>query len=211
MKYKAILFDLDFTLYDECQFFNAAVISSRIFDNAQDVISKITYRLRINSDNIINDLLNLEDKLNEKNKNHLFSIMKKMDLKFECYRGIKEMLSEFKTNISTKTAIVTNGVPEIQKNKLQQLDIENCLDQVIFAKELNSEKPNHFPFEEALSQLSVNAETTLFVGDHPVNDIKPANELGMDTLWIDHLDKNNIVSTYRITDANNLSDTIAYL
>ena len=211
MKYKAILFDLDFTLYDECQFFNAAVISSRLFDNVQDVISKITYRLRINSNNIINDLLDLENKLNKKNKDHLFSIMKNIDIKFECYRGIKKMLSEFKTNMSTKTAIVTNGVPEIQKNKLQRLDIKDCLDQVIFAKELDSAKPDHFPFEEALARLSVNAETTLFVGDHPINDIKPADELGMDTLWIDHLDENNIVSTYRITDANNSADTITYL
>ena len=87
MKYKAILFDLDFTLYDECQFFKAAVISSRLFDNVQDVISKITYRLRINSNNIIDDLLDLEDKLNKQNKDHMFSIMKNIDLKFECYRG----------------------------------------------------------------------------------------------------------------------------
>ena len=41
--------------------------------------------------------------------------------------------------------------------------------------------------------------------------LHPDDELGIYTLWIDHLDENNIVSTYRITDANNLADTMTNL
>ena len=136
--------------------------------------------------------------------------MKKINIELSCYNGILEMLNEFKEKKNIKVGLVTNGVPEIQRNKLQCLGIERHFDQIIFSKELNSEKPNHFPFEEALAQLTVNAETTLVVGDHPVDDIKPANELGMDTMWIDHLD-NNMVSTYKIKDANILADTITKL
>lgn len=211
MKYEAMLFDLDFSLYDECKYLNEAVISSQLFADTEKLINNITYRFRINSQNIINDLLNLENQLTKENSNYLFHIMKGINVELSCYDGIEEMLNELKNNSSIKTCLVTNGVPEIQKNKLRCLSIESCFDQTIFAKELGSEKPDYLPFEEALDRLEVEPESALYVGDHPLNDIKPANELGMDTLWINHLNNDDTVSTYRITDANNLADTIAIL
>jgi|TARA_B100001971_G_scaffold205787_1_gene223712 HAD superfamily hydrolase (TIGR01549 family) len=211
MKYKAIIFDLDFTLYNECDFLKEVVISSSVFDNPENGINKITYRFRIDSYNIVDDLLNIEDLLTKENNDYLFHIMKEINVELSCYDGIIEMLEELKENSSINTGVVTNGVPEIQKNKMQCLGIEEYFNQTIYAKELGSEKPNYLPFEEALDRLEVEPESALYVGDHPLNDIKPANELGMDTLWIDHLNNDDIVSTYRITDANNLADTIAIL
>ena len=211
MKYKAILFDLDFTLYNECDFMKEVVLSSKIFDDPENRINTITYRFRIDSHNIIDDLLSLEDQLTNENSEHLFRIMKEINVELSCYNGILEMLNELKENTAIKTGLVTNGVPEIQKNKLQCLGIGGCFDQTICAKELGSEKPDHFPFKEALNLLEVDPKSALYVGDHPVNDIKPANELGMDTLWIDHLNKNNMLSTYSITNADNLAFTITNL
>ena len=47
MKYKAIIFDLDFTLYNECDFLKEVVLLSNMFDNPENGINKITYRFRI--------------------------------------------------------------------------------------------------------------------------------------------------------------------
>ena len=42
MKYKAILFDLDFSLYDECKYLNEAVISSQLFVDTENIIDEQT-------------------------------------------------------------------------------------------------------------------------------------------------------------------------
>ena len=76
---------------------------------------------------------------------------------------------------------------------------------------MSKQKPDHLPFLEAIGRINVKPESILYVGDHPFNDIKPANEMGMDTLWIDHLNKNNIPSTYKITEPDKLASTIASL
>jgi HAD superfamily hydrolase (TIGR01549 family) len=211
MKYQAILFDLDFTIHDECNYLKEIVVSSRIFDNPEKILNHITYRFRIDSKNIINDILSLDSQLNKKNKNHIFCLMKEINIELSCYNGILEMLNKFREKKNIKVGLVTNGVPEIQRNKLQCLGIERHFDQIIFAKELGSQKPEHLPFEEAIKQFKVDPKLALFVGDHPINDIQSACDVGMDTMWIDHLDNNNMVSTYKITDANILADTITNL
>ena len=88
------------------------------------------------------------------------------------------------------------------------MGIEHNFDQITYTKDLGAEKPNHMPFIATLKKLKVNAKSALFVGDNPVNDIIPAKEIGMDTMWIDHLDQNDILSDYRITDPNKISKTI---
>ena len=76
---------------------------------------------------------------------------------------------------------------------------------------MGSEKPDYLPFEEALNRFEADPKSVLYIGDHPLNDIKPANELGIYTLWIDHLNKNNMFSTYRIIDPDKLAVTMANL
>ena len=211
MKYKVILFDLDFTLYNECKFLKEIIISSKIFYDLGDTINKITYRFRVNSQNIIDDLLSLDDKLTKENRDLLFHKMKEINLDLSCYDGIIKMLEELKNNSSIKTGLITNGVPEIQRNKMQCLGIKEYFNHTICAKELGSEKPSLLPFEKALCRFNVDPKSTLYVGDHPLNDIKPANDLGMDTLWIDHLNKNNMFATYKINDPNKLAVRIGKL
>ena len=46
--------------------------------------------------------------------------------------------------------LVTNGVPGIQKNKLRLLNLEKYFNEIIFASELGSQKPNREPFLIAL-------------------------------------------------------------
>ena len=209
MKYKGILFDLDFTLYNECDFLKAVVSASKI---SGDYKKKINNCFRIKSQNIIDDLLMIQNQLTKENSNHLFHIMKKIKLNLpKCYDNIIELLEKFKNNSLIKTGLVTNGVPEIQKNKMKCLGISKYFNQIIYAKELDYEKPDHVPFKLALERLSVDSSSVLYIGDHPLNDIKPANELGMDTLWVDHLNNNNIFATYRINDPNKLAFTIENL
>lgn len=211
VKYKAILFDLDYTLFNESNFLREVILFSKIFSNPEENIRKISYSFRTKSHNIIDDILSLENKNTKKNSDYLFQIMKEINIELSCYKGIARMLNKLKENSLIKTCLVTNGVPEIQKNKLNILRLGKCFNQILFAKESGYQKPNNIPFLTALDYLKVEPESALYVGDNPLNDIKPSNKLGIDTLWIDHLGEDNIESTYRITNPNYLAEKITNL
>ncbi len=84
LKYKAALFDLDYTLFNESIFLREVVLLSNIFSNPEENISKMTYSFRINSHNIIDDILSLENKNTKKNSDHLFLIMREINIELPC-------------------------------------------------------------------------------------------------------------------------------
>lgn len=211
MKYKAILFDLDFTIYDECSYLKETVLSSRIFNNPKSLLNIITYNFRIDSKNIIDDLLKYGNQLDQKNRDILFNTMKEVDANITCYEGVDKLLFDLKRNALLTTGLVTNGIVEIQKNKLKCLGIDKYFDLIIFTKEQGKEKPDQQPFKVAMEKTNIEPEFTLFVGDHPTNDIISSQELGMETMWIDHLNQNNIYSNYRISEPSKLAETIRCL
>ena len=47
-------------------------------------------------------------------------------------------------------------------------------------------KPDARIFEYAMKKLGVTAQESLFVGDHPVNDIQGALGAGMSAVWVDY-------------------------
>ena len=58
------------------------------------------------------------------------------------------------------------------------------LDAVVISADLGRRKPVPAVFRSALEQLGAAAETTLFVGDDPQDDIEGAKAVGMRTAWV---------------------------
>jgi len=60
------------------------------------------------------------------------------------------------------------------------------LDAITYARDLGKscEKPHAAPFVDICQKLNCVPENTLFVGDHPVNDIIGAKNIGMMTAWL---------------------------
>lgn len=83
-----------------------------------------------------------------------------------------------------KTALVTNGPTQFQKNKLKTLKISDSFNAVLISEEVGLKKPDSAIFELALSKVDAKAEDTVFVGDNPINDIYGAHNCGIKTLWI---------------------------
>lgn len=83
-----------------------------------------------------------------------------------------------------KTALVTNGPTQFQKNKLKTLKINDSFDAVVISEEAGLKKPDASIFELALKKLGERAENAVFVGDNPINDIYGAHNCGIKTLWI---------------------------
>jgi putative hydrolase of the HAD superfamily len=69
--------------------------------------------------------------------------------------------------------LVTDGDPGIQRAKLRALGLCDAFDVVVLSDELGRQyrKPHPAPFQAALSALGVVPEEALFVGDRPDKDV----------------------------------------
>lgn len=80
--------------------------------------------------------------------------------------------------------IVTNGQTRVQNATLDVLHIRPLMSAIVISEEASVRKPDPRIFQLALSQLNALPEQTLYIGDHPVNDIGGAHAAGLRTVWL---------------------------
>lgn len=98
--------------------------------------------------------------------------------------GSVETLKELK-NRGYKLGMITNGNSLLQNTKLDTAGIRDLFDMSVVSDDLGIWKPDKGIFEYAMNKLGVSAEESLYVGDHPINDIQGALGAGMNVLWMD--------------------------
>jgi putative hydrolase of the HAD superfamily len=103
----------------------------------------------------------------------------------ECmgFPGLAQMLADLKA-LKMKLGLVTNGWDKAQRGVIQALAIEPFFDAILVSETEGVRKPDALIFLRALERLGVDARYALFVGDHPVNDIEGAKQVGMRTVWM---------------------------
>ncbi len=79
--------------------------------------------------------------------------------------------------------IITNGVPEWQKSKLQHHDLLELFETVVVSYEAGAHKPDPAPFE--MAKARVDADTYVMVGDDYEADIEAAREAGFIPVYLD--------------------------
>jgi putative hydrolase of the HAD superfamily len=80
-------------------------------------------------------------------------------------------------------AVVTNGQGVRQRRKLEALGIEHAFDVVLVSQEEGVSKPDPEFFRRALARCGVVCHEAMFVGDHPVADVQGAHEAGLKAVW----------------------------
>jgi len=95
--------------------------------------------------------------------------------------GVLERLAK-KTDL--KLGIVTEGLEIKQAEKLVRLDVVKWLarDAIFISDQIGISKPNKKLYLRACADADVKPAETMYVGDHPVNDIAPAKAIGMVTV-----------------------------
>lgn len=85
---------------------------------------------------------------------------------------------------SWSLAVVTNGIPSIQKAKVAALGLEPLVDTVVYANEHGSGegKPEREPFLEAMRRLEVVPSRSIAVGDDDFADVFGAARCGLHTI-----------------------------
>ncbi len=101
--------------------------------------------------------------------------------------GAVDVLKELKKRGYIIGAI-TNGVSSLQNIKLDTAGIRELFDVVVVSGDIGIYKPDRRIFDEAIRRAGLKNEETLFVGDHPVNDIEGALSAGMQVIRMNYGD-----------------------
>ncbi len=93
------------------------------------------------------------------------------------------VLKEIK-NMGIKTALITNGDPELQNFKLMSLGMTDCFDEIIISGETAYEKPDVRIFQLMARSLGIKTNEMLYIGDHPLNDVDGSRKAGCVPVWV---------------------------
>ncbi len=203
--YKAIVFDLDDTLYDYESIHKSAMkklraftckkieISEKEFDIAFLAAKKETKDVLGETGASHNRMLYCQKTLEKLGKNPVDGALEMYD----CYWDF--MLSEMKLREGTvqlleklkadniKIAICTDLTTQIQHRKIKQLGLVPYIDVLITSEEAGAEKPNERIYELTYAKLQtlipdIKKSECLFVGDSKEKDVAAPKRFGMDSV-----------------------------
>lgn len=189
---KAILFDLDGTLLNRDA--SVKVFVEKQYERLQDVVGHISKQRYIErfieldqrgyvwKDKVYAQIVQefaitkmtaeqlLEDYLHE--------------FKYSCvaFPNLLKMLESLK-NAHYRLGIITNGYGQFQMDNIKELQIEHYFDIILVSEWEGMKKPDERIFLKALNQLQVAPCESVFVGDHPENDVRAAKQVGMKGIW----------------------------
>lgn len=198
LNYSTILFDLDHTLFDTEQSESLAfgkTMSSAGFPNAEQYIS--TYReinlalwVRVERGEITPQqvrTLRFEGlvetlRLDADPLQLADEFVAGLGANGELYAGAREMLERL--NEKHALAIVTNGLGEVQRARIERLKIGQFFDATVISAEVGAAKPGTDIFDLVFAELDhPSKDAALMVGDSLSSDIQGGTNYGIATCW----------------------------
>ena len=79
--------------------------------------------------------------------------------------------------------IITNGISDVQRGKLQASRLEKYISQIFVSDEIGAMKPKQEYFDAVMSRLGCPKSSCLVIGDNPTTDIKGATDAGIEAIW----------------------------
>ncbi|QKS69910.1 HAD-IA family hydrolase [Paenalkalicoccus suaedae] len=188
---KAILFDLDNTLLDR----DASVLAfiSNQYDRLQSSlngVNKQTYVKRfveldnhgyVWKDEVYRQLIE-EFELGMTWEAMLDDYVREFRHSCVPYPNLHAMLENVRKR-SIQLGMITNGYGQFQLNNIKALQIDHLFEAILISEWEGVKKPNASIFEKALNRMGVEPHESVFVGDHPVNDVAAAKSVGMTAVW----------------------------
>lgn len=186
---KAIIFDLDDTLYPEREF---------VLSGFRSVSRWVEQNIEISFADAYGQLFQFFE---EDSHGHAFdrfledhgiwsaSILQEM---VGIYRGHRPEISSFPEvpdmlawlGKRFRIGLLSDGYLDVQQRKLDALGLEHCFDAVVFSDKWGKDawKPNTYPFNVMLEIFGVRAAQAVYVADNPVKDFLGARRAGMSSI-----------------------------
>jgi putative hydrolase of the HAD superfamily len=104
-----------------------------------------------------------------------------------------------------KMHLITNGFESVQFKKIKNSGLADYFIEVITSEASNSLKPQKEIFEYALKNAKTSVEKSIMIGDNEFADIQGGINMGMDTVFVNHIQAiPTIPATYTITHLKEL-------
>ncbi|WP_227776864.1 HAD family hydrolase [Haladaptatus pallidirubidus] len=107
-----------------------------------------------------------------------------------------------------RLAIVTNGAPNAQQQKINAVNLERWVDAIVIAGHDIPPKPDPEPFERAIQLLNATSATTVHVGDSLETYIAGASAAGLDSVWLS--DSDNITEYTPTHQIESIVDLLSF-
>ncbi len=186
---KALVFDLDDTLYNESDFVHGAfkVVAqylSRKHKLGRDELYRAMLRLLADNGrgrifNDICDLYNLDEDIN-----NLVEIYRNAAPNISLYEDAEYFLNYCRGKY--KLGLITDGIHYVQWNKIRLLDLEKYFDCIIVTDDHGKDfwKPSIKPYVKMAEELWAAFDEMICIGDNPRKDFYGARQLGIYTVRI---------------------------
>lgn len=205
---KAVLFDLDDTLYRERDFVDqsfrsvarvmAKYLAERDKGRGREEKGDLQpARAGESTEELFRQMIEL---MEQEGRGEIFNRLCErydVDIPVEefvrIYRETKPVLSlypdgeEFLERLEKrqiKTGLITDGNAQVQRNKIRALGLDRRLDVVLASYDLGLRKPDPGVYVYCLEKLGCGPEEAVYIGDNPLKDFIGARKLGMKTVRI---------------------------
>lgn len=194
---KAVIFDLDDTLYNYIEFHEGAVLASYEKANELFGVDKSRFleafeygktRAKIGMENVAsghNRILYYQLALEYLGINPIDYAIDLYEAywgyildRIELYPYVIPLFEELK-NKGIKIGILSNLTTYIQHRKLRKLNISKYVDALVTSEEASVEKPDEKTFARILEKLEINPSEAVMVGDSLKNDKAGAEAVGI--------------------------------
>ena len=197
----AILFDIDDTL------FSTSVFAEKARRAAVDAM--IRHGLRVPRELALKELREVVEEFSSNYGYHFDKLLSRLprqsfeglnpailvaagmvayhDTKFRDLRVYDDVYDVLRRLSATRIVrgVISAGLTVKQTEKILRLHIYEFLspNAIFITEQIGIGKPNPKLFQRALDLLELTPERTMYVGDHPENDIAPCKQLGMIAVW----------------------------
>lgn len=178
---KAIVFDLDDTLYSEKEYVRSGFRAiADTFPQVKQMEEKLWQAFE-QKKSAIDEVLAAEGLYTDELKQKCLSVYRFHQPNIHLYDSARELLQQLRTD-GYKLGIITDGRPEGQRAKILSLGLEELVDHIIVTDELGGveyRKPNKVAFVKMREALGVAFEDMCYIGDNLKKDFVAPQILGI--------------------------------
>jgi putative hydrolase of the HAD superfamily len=188
MAYRAILFDLDDTLYDYRAYWHAKlhhaldeILGQHVQLSREALVADAVAR-GIYADAMpawlagygVEDVA-LVERAQERYRQNWWE-------RLSLHEGTPALLAELRKRF--RLGLITNGPARTQRPKIASFGLEALMHAILVSGELGVAKPDPLIFRQALELLRVAPDEALYVGDSLAYDLAGAAAAGLDFVWM---------------------------
>ncbi|MBX9974094.1 HAD family hydrolase [Cytobacillus firmus] len=206
---KAVIFDLDGTLLNRDE--SVKMFIQKQYERLIKLVGHIPKERYVRrfieldnrgydwKDKVYQQLVNEFDITNITSEELLQDYISQFKIHCISFPNLISMLEELRAN-KLVLGLITNGKGQFQMDNITALGIRDYFQTILVSEWEGVKKPDPQIFKRALDQLNVLPYESIFVGDHPDNDIKAAQNVGMKGIWKKDFQWNNVKADFIVDD-----------